>query len=425
MKGRKDRLRQSMTRAREKTLWLFSQVPEEFLKRRVHSFYSPIGWHFGHIARTEEYWILVRALGRPCLDEHYTFLFADLPENPKDNRVNLPTREEIVGYLERVREATFQALGVADLKSEDPYLADGYGWEFALQHECQHQETICEMLQLIQRELHPTAPASVRPLSLDEAKLEKPAMVSIPGGAFCMGSDDPHGYDNEKGSHLVRVEPFRMARTQVTAANWLAFMADRAYERQELWSVEGWEWKERERATKPEYWLEAESGFCYVGPHGVRPIHPNEPANCISWFEADAYARWIGLRLPTEQEWEFAARGPESRLFPWGEEPYGEACHGIANWGPVPVGSHLEGASPFGLEDMAGNVWEWTSTAFLPYPGFEAFPYDGYSKDHMKGEHMVCRGGSWATSAPILRCSFRNWYVPTYRQGFLGLRLAE
>src|SRR5579862_9280609 len=137
MTRRKEELKAAMTQTREKTLWLFSQVPDEFLKRRVHSFYSPIGWHFGHIARTEEFWIICKALGRPCLDEHYTFLFADLPENPKDDRIHLPTREEIVEYLAMVRRFTFEALDSAELESTDPFLADGYGWEFALQHESQ------------------------------------------------------------------------------------------------------------------------------------------------------------------------------------------------------------------------------------------------------------------------------------------------
>jgi iron(II)-dependent oxidoreductase len=133
------------------------------------------------------------------------------------------------------------------------------------------------------------------------------------------------------------------------------------------------------------------------------------------------------MRFPTEEEWEYAASydpvTSKTRRFPWGEEfPNSKlAVYGIEAWSPKQVGS-VRGDSAFGVQDMGGNVWEWTSSKFMPYPGFEAFPYDGYSKDHMKGEHYVCRGGSWATAAPILRCTFRNWYVPTYRQGFLGLR---
>jgi gamma-glutamyl hercynylcysteine S-oxide synthase len=408
MTDRKQQIKAEMTAAREKTLWLLSQVPEEFLKKRVHSFYSPIGWHFGHVARTEEFWIICTALGQPCLDEHYTFLFADLPENPKDNRVHLPSRKEIIDYLAMVRAATFDSLDRADLDSDNPFLADGYGWEFALQHECQHQETICEMLLLIQK-------SSEQGLCVPPMKTaigsRLPEMLQIPGGTFLMGSDDRHGYDNEKSAHEVRVESFEMARTQVTAAQWLRFMNEGGYSRAELWSPEGWAWRCQEQATMPEYWVAVDDGYAYVGPLGLRAIHPEEPASCVSWFEADAFARWAGMRLPTEEEWEFAARPTE------------DACFAMTNWGPEPVASHS--ANELGLFDMAGNVWEWTSTPFLPYPGFKAFPYDGYSKDHMKGLHKVCRGGSWATSAKILRPTFRNWYVPTYRQGFLGVRLAK
>ncbi|MFI5385006.1 MAG: SUMF1/EgtB/PvdO family nonheme iron enzyme [Fimbriimonadales bacterium] len=445
MTARKEQIKAEMTAARENTLWLLDQVPEEFLRKRVHSFYSPIGWHFGHIARTEEYWIIGKALGRACLDEHYTFLFADLPENPKDNRVNLPSRTEITDYLAMVGGATFEALEEADLGSEDPFLGDGYGWEFALQHECQHQETICELMQLIQRSGLECADLSALSIgrfiglqprhvgagqSADESAHSK--LVPIPGGTFCMGSDDRHSYDNEKRAHLVKVEAFEMARTPVTASQWMEFMADGGYANQNLWSEDGWKWREGEQATMPEYWTDpgnsSQAGSLrYYGPHGLRMIHPDEPVSCVSWFEADAYACWAGMRLPTEAEWEYAARGPSSSRYPWGDDaPSSEhACFAMASWGPEPVGSHPMGASPFGLLDMAGNVWEWTSTPFLPYPGFGAFPYNGYSRDHMEGLHKVCRGGSWATSARILRCSFRNWYVPSYRQGFLGLRLAR
>jgi iron(II)-dependent oxidoreductase len=278
------------------------------------------------------------------------------------------------------------------------------------------------MLQLIQmaRKPHLSGPDhdAMAPTAPPETDF-----IPIPSGRFCMGSDDPHGYDNEKKAHEVQVGAFELARTPVTAADWRLFMADRGYSRRELWCAEGWAWRSQERAERPEYWLDHET---YAGPVGTRVLDPKEPVSCVSWFEADAYARWAGARLPTEQEWEYAARGPQSMHYPWGiEPPEGRACSGMTNWGPVKVGSHSAGASPFGILDMAGNVWEWTSTPFLPYPGFEAFPYEGYSLDHMKGAHKVCRGGSWATSERILRCSFRNWYVPTYRQGFLGVRLAR
>lgn len=403
---------------RARTLWLLDQVPEEFLKRRVHSFYSPIGWHFGHVGRTEEYWAIGEALQRPLLDDHLSFLFADLPDNPKDNRVNIPDREGIKRYLSETRDRCVEALHEADLESPTRLLSQGYAWDFAIQHECQHQETICEMLQLIQRELGPRdlpAPSDWKPGVRSE-------MVEIAGRDFLQGSDSPFAYDNEKPRHKASVEGFKLSRTPVTAYEWTEFMSDGGYGARSFWSDRGWEWKESESAVRPEYWLESERHA--YGPLGVRSMHPDEPVSSISWFEAEAYARWAGKRLPTETEWEHAASAGE---YPWGDPTPDEtrAAFGIHRWAPSPVGSFPAGASSAGILDMAGGVWEWTSSPFLPYEGFEAYPYDGYSKDHMKGEHRVCRGGSWATAGPILRRSFRNWYVPGYRQGFLGLRLAE
>lgn len=424
---RKEELRRSLETVRERTLWLLSQVPEEFLKRRVHEFYSPIGWHFGHVGRTEEYWVVSKAFQKPVLDDHLSFLFADLPDNPKDNRVHMPDREEVINYLQRTRASVLACLEEADLESDNPYFKEGYAWDFAIQHECQHQETIAEMLALIHKQ-QPEEPNFDWPVW---ATSLKPEFIAVPGGTFQMGSDALCGYDNEKAAHPATVESFQLAKHPVTAYEWSQFIADQGYERLELWTTEGWEWRQQENATMPEYWVEHDGHYAMIGSQGLRPIHPDEPANCLSWYEADAYCRWSGLRMPTEAEWEYAAchkpTTNQSRTFPWGNDLANgaQAQFGQKHWNPGQVGQHPAGASPNGIEDMAGGVWEWTSTPFLPYPNFEAFPYDGYSKDHMKGLHKVCRGGSWATAAPILRCSFRNWYVPTYRQGFLGLRCAR
>jgi iron(II)-dependent oxidoreductase len=406
--------------ARAKTLWLLNQVPEEFLRRRVHSFYSPIGWHFGHVGRTEEFWTIGEALRKPLLDDHLSFLFADLADNPKDNRVNIPDRAGIIRYLEITRDRVLSALNEADLESNSPLLNGGYAWDFAVQHECQHQETICEMLQLIQRELGPRE----LPAPIPWIRGVKTEMIHLQGGMFTMGSADAFAYDNEKQPHQVQVAPFSLARTPVTAYDWTEFMADNGYSRQELWSKAGWSWKEVEAADRPEYWLPLTEGHCAYGPLGVRAIHPDEPVSSLSHHEAEAYAKWAGKRLPTEEEWEYAAGAGD---YPWGSQQPGptKANFGLQNWNPTPTGTHPAGATPSGIQDLAGQVWEWTSSKFLPYPGFIAYPYDGYSKDHMRGEHYVCRGGSWATAAPILRRTFRNWYVPTYRQGLLGMRLAE
>ncbi len=382
--NRKAELRRTLLQTRERTLELFAQVPESYLKRRVHDFYSPIGWHFGHIAMTEEFWVCEQALGKPCRDEALRFLFANLPENPKDNRVALPERADITRYLAETRSRVLEALERAEFDTDNPLLTEGYAWEFALQHECQHQETIIEMLTLIRQ-----AESTITPIEPVEWKR---GIVSetrqIPGGTFWMGSDAVCGYDNEKRAHEVEVESFILETFPVTAFDWSLFVEESGYHRRELWTLAGWAWRQKNHAERPEYWLDNKihGQFACWSPAGLRAVRPDEPAASVSWYEADAYARWAGKRLPTEAEWEYAALTGFER----------KPC-----------------------------VWEWTSSLFLPYPGFVAFPYDGYSQDHFDGNHFVCRGGSWATAAPVSRPSFRNWYVPTYRQGILGVRCAN
>lgn len=417
--SRKAELIARLTAVRERTLHLMEHVPDEFLQRRVHSFYSPIGWHFGHVGRTEDYWVLCAALKQNPCDEELDFLYTDRADNPKDNRVKVPGREETVAYLEKTRARVLQALEETDLDADCPFRKDGYAWEFAIQHECQHQETICEMLHLIQKQL-PVAEVEPLPWVSDHTT----AFRALQGGVFRMGTDDATAYDNEKDSREVLVLPFELATTPVTCFEWSQFIADGGYHRSELWTEKGWEWRNAEAATAPEYWIKQGEDWVSYGPFGVRALHPDEPVLGISHHEAEAYARWAEARLPSEEEWEYAAR---AGLYPWGSDAPTDAHarHRMTDWSPAPVASHPAGASPDGLYDLAGNAWEWTATPFLPYPGFHAFPYDGYSKDHMKGEHRVCRGGSWATASPILRRTFRNWYVPTYRQGFLGVRLAK
>lgn len=383
---RKTEIRRKLQTTREQTLRLMERVPDDLLTRRVHDFYSPVGWHFGHVGMTEEFWVLREALQRPVLNEDLTFLFANLPDNPKDNRVYLPSRAEILAYLEVTRQRVLDALDEADLDTEAELIADGYAWEFAHQHECQHQETIAELLHLLHKYALKTPPIAAPPLPTSPSWARE--MVTVPGGRFVMGSDDPHGYDNEKRAHAVNVAPFALNSSPVTVVQWNVFLIDGGYRRPELWSEAGWQWRETENAICPEYWQRSADGrsFCTWDTTGVRPLDPNEAVYGISWYEAEAYACWAGRRLPTEAEWEFVAAS--------------------------------------GLLRDAGKVWEWTASPFLPYPGFRAFPYDGYSKDHMDGKHFVCRGGSFATSDIIKRRTFRNWYVPTYRQGFLGLRCA-
>lgn len=414
VQSRKEALRRDMQATRHATLHLLDSIPDDLLNIRVHAFYSPIGWHFGHIGMTEEFWALTQALQQPPRNAEYSFLFANLPENPKDNRVHLPPREAIIDYLATTRCDTLQALNAADITSDAPLIADAYAWDFAHQHECQHQETIRELLQLLAQHqgrqlakdwgglsaalLSNQADTALPSLSLPSLSSEPQGdMAAIPGGTFLMGSDAHCVYDNEKRAHPVEVAPFQLERQPVTVGRWLQFLQDDGYKRKALWTAEGWEWRQAEGINYPEYWQPSGQGYACYRPSGLSALGAEEPVMSISWYEADAYARWAGKRLPTEAEWEFAALGDLSQPI----QPF------------------------YGLTHMTGSIWQWTSSPFLPYPGFRAFPYDGYSLDHMDGNHFVCRGGSWASDTKIMRPSFRNWYVPTYRQGFLGLRCAK
>ncbi|MER3496736.1 MAG: hypothetical protein C4320_08215 [Armatimonadota bacterium] len=411
-------LRLEATRAR--TLALLERVAEADLPRRIHEFYSPPGWHFGHIGRTEEAWVLSGGTDEDSTDDRLAFLFTDRPDNPKSARVHLPPRDGIVAYLARTRERTLEALDRADLDTAG-LLNEGYAWVFADGHECQHQETIAELLHLLARTDHPPQPDGPPLMSAGDSR-----MVELPGGKFLMGSRALEAYDNEALPHEVSVRPFRLAANPVTVAEWNAFRADRGPHRRELWSDNGWQWRQQNGGTEydaiPEYQSTATQTY---GLTGLRPLAPDQPVMGIGAHEADAFARWRGLRLPTEAEWEFAASRIPG-LFPWGDHAADEnhAVFGLTPEGPMSITAAPQGRTPDGIGHLAGNVWEWTASAFLPYPGYEAFPYDGYSKAHMDGLHRVCRGGSWATSPAILRRTFRNWYVPGYRQGFLGLRLA-
>jgi iron(II)-dependent oxidoreductase len=417
----------ALAEARGRTLSLVAPVSERNLNRQPHPLMSPLVWDLGHIAAFEDLW-LCRSAGdleilRPELSEVY-----DATETPRAGRGDVPylRREEALEFMQQVHERALLLLERADISADGDRLnAGGFVWEMLIGHEQQHNETMLQTLQLVGPDVYsPTR----RPLPPAPPK-RRPDTVEVPGGPFLMG--DPgleFAYDNERPRHEVHVDAFRIDRTPVTNAAFLEFVADGGYARRDLWDPAGWGWRTSEGVQRPLFWSADghERRFERIGP-----IEPDMPVMHVSWFEADAFARWRGARLPTEEEWEKAAAwdpdAGESRRRPWGDaDPTPQLANlGQVSFGPAPAGALPAGVSACGALGMVGDAWEWTASSFTGYEGFAAFPYPQYSEAFFGGDFRVLRGGSWATGPSIARNTFRNWDHPQRRQIFAGLRCAE
>ncbi len=396
----------ALTGTRDRTLALVAGLSDDDLERVHDPLMSPLCWDLGHIAAYEDLWLVHRYGGEELLRPDLAALY-DAFETPRSVRGDIPflRRAACIEYLAAVRNRALAVIGRAGV-------GDGVVHGMVLQHEMQHTETMLQTMRLA--ELLPSAtPAPAGP-AIGAGGLE---LVDVPAATFAMGA--PAGrfsYDNERPRHDVHVPAFRIGRTAVTNATWLTFTEGGGYERREWWSDEGWAWKEEYDITHPR---EVEDG------------HPDKPVVHISWFEADAFARAHGARLPTEAEWEKAATWDQetgtTRTFPWGDEPpaAGHANLDQRAFGTVAAGAHLEGAAPCGALGMIGDTWEWTASAFHGYPGFVAHPYREYSEVFFGRDYRVLRGGSWATRARVATPTFRNWDLPQRRQIFAGVRIAK
>ncbi len=417
----------ALAEARGRTLSLVAPVSERNLNRQPHPLMSPLVWDLGHIAAFEDLW-LCRSAGdlgllRPELSEVY-----DAEETPRAGRGDVAylRREEALEFMHQVHERALLLLESADISpAGDRLNAGGFVWEMLISHEHQHNETMLQTLQLVGPDVY--SPMR-RPLPAAPPQ-RGPDTVEVAGGPFLMG--DPgleFAYDNERPRHEVHVDTFRIDRTPVTNAAFLEFVADGGYARRDLWEPAGWEWRTSEGVERPLFWSADghERRFERVGE-----IDLDKPVMHVSWFEADAFARWRGARLPTEQEWEKAAAWDpdtgESRRWPWGgaEPTFQLANLDHASFGPAPAGALPAGASACGALGMVGDAWEWTASRFTGYEGFAAFPYPQYSEVFFGGDFRVLRGGSWATGPRTARNTVRNWDHPQRRQIFAGFRCAE
>ena len=428
-------IRARFERIRERTLALVAPLEWTTLRQQHTPILSPMVWDLGHIANFEELWLVQRAAGKTPLVDDYGPMF-DAMLNPRKDRERLPLPDQrtLFEYMGRVREAALETLArwADEGSGDDPLLSGGFAFELIAEHEEQHQETILQALQLL--EDPPYVPALSRPAPAGAAA-DLPEMVKIEGGTFTMGTDDERfAYDNERRAHEVDLPTFWLDTTPVPIARYLEFVQDGGYRKPEMWSDGGRAWLDDTKSEAPGNWhRDGRDGWRVRHMHRVRPIADaaDEPVMHVTYWEAEAYARWAGKRLPTEAEWEKAATWDpgtgSKRRHPWGDEGWTPERANLdqLTFGPAPVGAHPAGASAYGVHQMLGDGWEWTQSDFTAYPGFEAFPYAEYSEVFFGPNHKVLRGGSWATRPAVARATFRNWDYPIRRQIFTTIRCAQ
>ena len=424
---KKDVVVEGLKEARERTRFLLERISEEDLVTQHDPIMSPLIWDFGHIGNYEELWLLNKARGKRLSDrELYDMYDASLHTREERPSLNLLDWASANRYLDGVREAVLATLEETDFDGDNPLLKDGFVYNMIVQHECQHNETMLQTLQLVKGDGY--KPVSC--VELPAGKTLEEEMILIPEGSFVMGTDDrARALDNERGEHVVDLPDFFIDKTPVTNQAFAEFVEDGGYERSEFWYPSGWEYIKEEGITTPKHWYRDEPDGWRTQRFGFEEsLNPNAPVVHVSWYEADAYARWAGKRLPTEAEWEKAASwNPDTdtkRLYPWGDEaptPQKANLDQLA-FRAADVGAYPEGASAYGVLGMIGDVWEWTATDLYAYPGFEAFPYKEYSEIFFGPDYKVLRGGSWATRPPAVRNTFRNWDFPIRRQLFCGFR---
>jgi iron(II)-dependent oxidoreductase len=404
--------------ARGRTLAL-TEFDDRDLTRQHSPLMSPLVWDLAHVGQQEDLWLL-RA-GDPGRDGVLPAEIDRLYDaflHPRAERPSLPLLSPAQSrrFLTDVRGRIFDLLEDAE---------ELFPFAMVEQHEQQHDETMLATHQL--REGPPLLGAGT---PLPPGRDVPHDAVLVPAGDFVLGVDgdyEPWSLDNERPAHVVDLPAFRIARFPVTSAEWQAFIADGGYAERRWWSERGWKHRVQAGLERPLFWS-ADGSRRRFGH--VEDIPADEPVQHVCYFEAEAYAAWAGARLPTEQEWEKACAwdpvAGRRRRWPWGAS---EATAPVANLGgtalrPAPVGAYPAGASAYGVEQMIGDVWEWTSSEFQPWPGFTPMLYATYSAPFFGGDYRVLRGGSWAVAASTVRPSFRNWDLPIRRQIFSGVRLA-
>jgi len=392
--SRKQAIAIAIKRVRNHTLDLLAEIDESWFCSQAHPDFSPIGWHFGHIAFTEAYWILEYLAGLPPSHPQYNRLFA-ADGLPKQERQSLPNITVIQDYLSQTRAKVLDYLAIAPIKQQERL------WQWLIQHESQHAETITLIWQLHQQHRQQNSRLDFgQPNLLANSENKFTEMMEIEAGEFIMGSDRAIAQDNERPLHKVYLDTYWIDRYPVTCGQYYQFMLAGGYQQRQYWSKAGWQWLQQNPVAQPLYWSYATDWR-------------DCPVCGVSYYEAEAYSNFVGKRLPTEAEWEKAALGASLK------------CNHSGMVGETTPVNAYPNRSQYGCQDMLGNVWEWTADWFAGYEGFSNYPYPGYSQAYFDRQHRVLKGGSWATYSAGLRTSFRNWYHPQVRQIFAGFRCVQ
>ncbi|HEU4388596.1 MAG TPA: selenoneine synthase SenA, partial [Blastocatellia bacterium] len=423
----------ALQEARTRTLDLVADLDDQQLMGPRLRIVNPLLWEIGHVAYFQEFWCLRQFRGKRAILPQGDALY-DSARVAHDTRwdLPLPSLRDTRAFMQQVLDR------VIDLnQSSTEEMLDGYGQNYFLELALFHEQMHAEAITYTRQTLGYSAPGFRADSARSSGSRAEPLTgdAFIPGGSFMLGSAAGSGFifDNEQSQHLVQVRPFSISRIAVTQGEFATFVDDGGYRRPQLWSEAGWSWRGTENAEHPMHWQREPDGSWLRRTFDqwlrledrLAMIH-------VNWFEAEAYCRWAGRRLPTEPEWEMAAACEPSseggvkarnRTYPWGSDgPTSD--HANLDWsamGCIEVDRLPQGDSAFGCRQMIGNCWEWTSTDFSPYPGFKPGPYKEYSEPWF-GDHKILRGGCWATRSSMIRNAYRNFYTPDRRDVWAGFR---
>jgi gamma-glutamyl hercynylcysteine S-oxide synthase len=438
----RDRLVARYRGNRDRSRLLFDLLAdEEAHYSQPISLRQPFVFYEGHIPTFSFNTLVKKGLGQGSIDPALETLFARGIDPPTDqaaatsaarNRELWPSRRRVRQFTEAADERVIEALAHGDIDRPGHPLLDRAEAAFViLEHEAMHQETLLYMLHRLPYALK-RAPARYEPAVAGTAP--RPRWIEIGAGHATLGLDRSaavYAWDNECPSRTERVRSFAIESGNVTNADFMEFVSAGGYRDPRWWSPADRDWVRREGFAHPPFWERREDGWIWRGLFEAIPLPPAWPVY-VSHAEAEAYARWRGARLPTEAEFQRAAYGSpggEERRFPWGEaEPDGSrhGVFGFTSWDPKPAGSHPQGRSAWGIDDLVGNGWEWTSTPFAPFPGFRPqATYPEYSADFFDGDHFVMKGASPATAPELIRPTFRNWFRRRYPFVYATFRCAR